>query len=125
MPHISVHLHRQLTRALRPESMQRACLATGHSAGARTPDGSSATSCTAKPMATAVSMARGDALVTTEANVPSGSPTRRASATPAGVPGMGPDGDNRPTCTSPEAKDWSAPRWTNIRSRARRSCRPW
>lgn len=125
MPQISVHLHRQLTRALRPASMQRACLATGHSAGARTPDGSSATSCTAKPMATAVSMARGDALATTEANVPSDSPTRRASATPAGGRGMGPDGDNRPTCTNPEAKDWSVPRWRNIRSRARRSCRPW
>ena len=124
MLQISVHLHRQLTRALRPASMQPACLATGHSAGARTPDGSSATSCTAKPMATAVSMARGDA-VTTEANVPSDSPTRRASATRAGVPGMGPDGDNRPTCPNPEAKDWSMPRWTNIRSRARRSCRPW
>jgi hypothetical protein len=37
---------------------------------------------TAKPMATAVSMARGDALVTTYAKGPSDSPILRASATP-------------------------------------------
>jgi hypothetical protein len=39
------------------------------------PEGSSTVSSTAKPIATAVSMARGDALATTKANGPSDSPT--------------------------------------------------
>ena len=49
-----------------------------------TGDGISSNSSTAKPMASAVSIVRGDVLAITRSNGPSASPTRRAARTPSG-----------------------------------------